>query len=87
MEYEYEIKISNGKTVNLDGVRCPVCGATMLVDNSHPVMPIQETWIQPMEHPFFGNIAGETTTYTSHLRCPDDCCCLEIEHEVKELIL
>ena len=84
---EHVIKTKRGKRIVLEELKCPVCGNTMLIDNSHPIMPIQETWIKPMRPPFFGNIAGTTTTYTSSLRCPYECCRLEIEHEVEELLL
>lgn len=84
---EHVIKTKSDKRIVLEELKCPVCGNTMLIDNSHPVMPIQEAWITPMSSPFFGNIAGITTTYTSSLRCPYECCHLEIEYEVEELLL
>ena len=81
------VKTKRGKRFVLGELKCPVCGDTMLIDSSNPVMPIQETWIKPMSSPFFGNIAGTTTIYTSSLRCPNECCRLEVEHEVEELLL
>ena len=84
---EHVIKTKSGKRIVLEKLKCPVCGNTMLVDNSHPVMPVQEAWIKPMSPPFFGNIAGITTIYTSSLRCPNECCRLEMEHEVEEFLL
>lgn len=78
MEYRHEIKIPNGKTANLDEVRCPVCGELMEIDKGDVTMPRSELEYRNCRAPFSGTMIDQRIYRDIRLKCPYGCCTVEI---------
>ena len=79
------IQLENGKTVNTNEIKCPICGRKMEIENYHTEIQNQSIYIDKMQWPFQGQIVRKETTYITFFKCPERCVLFSLKHIVKSI--
>jgi transcription elongation factor Elf1 len=86
---EVILKLKNNRTISTKDIKCPVCGETMEIDNSKMEGGDSRSsvYLESMPAPFEGTLVKRRTDYTTRFKCPHECCHLEMEHYIENLIV
>ena len=82
------LKLENNKTISTKDIKCPVCGALMEVYYSEVNSCDSRPSIYPeyMPAPFNGRMAKQRNNYTTRFKCPNECCYLEMKHQIENIL-
>ena len=82
------LKLANNKTISTKDIKCPVCGTLMEVYYSEVNSCDSRPSIYPeyMPAPFNGRMAKQSNNYTTRFKCPNECCYLEMKHQIENIL-
>lgn len=86
---EVILRLKNNKTISTKDIKCPICGKLMEIDKSKMESGDSKSsvYLESMPAPFEGTLVKQRNDYTTRFKCPNECCHLEMEHYLENLII